>query len=492
MPFGNDEAGRRRRLGEEEGAPPAQPNDQRPEGGEGEAPPPGSEEQPAGDREAGVSDPRRGTEPGAGEAAGAKSRFGGGAATPGQEAEGGVASDQGALAQPPKPTPWKSVSAADLGCLLEPIDSGTLKRLINPDGRTPIAPEPAYLQAIKGLPATTYTTEEMIYSVRNPRTNRIYGYSPVEQVLTTVNIALRRQLSQLEYYTAGNIPDLILGVPETWNPDQIAQFQAWWDALLSGDTAERRKARFVPGGTTPFPLKDPKIKDEWDDWLARIICYAFSLPYQALVKEVNRATAETSGEQSAQDGLEPLKLWWKDVMDEVLEKAYDAPDMEFIWADEEINDAKTKAEVWSIAVGKPWAKPSEARKAYGMPPDPTLDAAPAPADPMAALGAGAPLPPGADGEEEDAPGAPPPFGKKPGSPPPFGKKPGAPPAAGRRPPPPWLKEKAANDEAKAAAALPALVKAAVEGALSARSGEVRFIRDAEGRITGARLKDTKE
>ena len=34
-------------------------------------------------------------------------------------------------------------------------------------------------------------------------------------------------------------------------------------------------------------------KDEFDEWLARIVCYAFSLPPTAFIRQVNRATAET-------------------------------------------------------------------------------------------------------------------------------------------------------------------------------------------------------
>ena len=41
----------------------------------------------------------------------------------------------------------------------------------------------------------------------------------------TVNIALRRQLWQLDYFTEGSIPDALIGVPQGWTPDQIKQFQ---------------------------------------------------------------------------------------------------------------------------------------------------------------------------------------------------------------------------------------------------------------------------
>ena len=41
----------------------------------------------------------------------------------------------------------------------------------------------------------------------------------------TVNIALRRQLWQLDYFSEGSIPDALIGVPTSWTPDQIKQFQ---------------------------------------------------------------------------------------------------------------------------------------------------------------------------------------------------------------------------------------------------------------------------
>lgn len=104
---------------------------------------------------------------------------------------------------------------------LEPLDGATIKRLIDDWGRTPAPPAPAYQQILKGMPAVDYTADELIYAPRNPRAHKAYGFSPVEQVQMSVNIALRRQIYQLQYYTEGNIPEALIGVPDSWNPDQI-------------------------------------------------------------------------------------------------------------------------------------------------------------------------------------------------------------------------------------------------------------------------------
>lgn len=249
----------------------------------------------------------------------------------------------------------------------ELIDSGTIKRLLDEQGRTPLWPLPAYQQILKGLPAIDYTSRELRYFVLNARTNRIYGLSRVEQVINTVNLGLRRSLHIAQYYTQGSVPDAITAVPETWTPKQIGEFQTYWDSLLEGNTAARRKMRFVPGGSTPVMLKEAILKDEFDEWLARVICYAFSLSPQALVKEVNRATAETSAEVAKDEGLEPTKLFVKSVVDALL-VTVGAEGFELAWADEEITDPKIKAEVTSILVGsKPVIDQNEAREMWGLP-----------------------------------------------------------------------------------------------------------------------------
>jgi len=46
----------------------------------------------------------------------------------------------------------------------------------------------------------------------------------------------------------------------------------------SGDLARRRREKFVPGDTAVkvHQTKEPEQKNDFDEWLARIICYAFS------------------------------------------------------------------------------------------------------------------------------------------------------------------------------------------------------------------------
>ncbi len=237
---------------------------------------------------------------------------------------------------------------------LHQLDGATVKRMIDDWGRTPlpytdadgmIVYPPAYQQVLKGMPAVNYSARDIIYRPRNVRAHKVYGYSPVQQVLMTVNIALRRQLWQLDYFTEGSVPDALIGVPTSWTPEQIKQFQDYRDTEFAGDLAKRRRAKFVPGDSASrvHQTKEPDHKDDFDEWLARIICFAFSVPPQWAVKLMNRATADNQSAQSEEEGLEPTKEWVKDLVDEIIAEEFSSPDLELHWLDEDADAAGLEA-----------------------------------------------------------------------------------------------------------------------------------------------------
>lgn len=249
---------------------------------------------------------------------------------------------------------------------LELIDGSMIKRIIDNHGRTPIPPLPAYQQNIHGIQSVDYTADELMYLMRNPRTSKIYGYSPVEQIKTIVETALRKQSSQLEYYTAGSIPDMIISVPELWSVDQIKEFQKYWDELLSGDTKQRRRARFVPQMKEIKQTKEAILKDEFDEWLTRVICYTFSVSPNAFIKTNNRATAEVVEEASEIRGLKPLMKWVKGIMDLIIVKYFRTDQIHFIWQQDEEPDPLIMAQINDIYVKNGVMSVNEIRDSLGL------------------------------------------------------------------------------------------------------------------------------
>lgn len=251
---------------------------------------------------------------------------------------------------------------------LDIIDGATIKRIVDATGRTPIAPSPAYQQVIKGMAAVDYSADELVYRPRNYRVNKFYGYSPVEQVIATVNIALQRQASQLSYYADGSTPDLIFQCPETWNPDQIREFKTYWDMMLKGNVQERRGTMFVPSGTAPVNVKEAMLKDEYDEWLARIVCFAFSIAPTPFVKQMNRATAETIQQQALNEGVAPLQKWIKDTLDYIIQRHAGYADLEFQWDEEDAIDPFVQAQIAGIYLDKGVVTDDEVRENLGLDP----------------------------------------------------------------------------------------------------------------------------
>jgi HK97 family phage portal protein len=216
---------------------------------------------------------------------------------------------------------------------LDVVDGATIKVLMDDTGRRPRPPAPAYEQVIHGRPWRLLTSDDLIYVPRNPRPHKAYGFSPVEQIVMTVNIGLRRQVMQLQHFTDGNVPPGLLNAPDGWSPEQIRQFQEWFDSILAGNTGTRTRLIWGPSGAKYQAFKDGPYKDDFDEWLARIVCYAFSLPPTAFTPQVNRATAQTAQQAALEEGLAPLLGWIKRLVDGVLQNSMGQSDLEFIWLD---------------------------------------------------------------------------------------------------------------------------------------------------------------
>ncbi len=296
------------------------------------------------------------------------------------------------------PTLYKQRTRGGQLFALVPIDGSTIKRVIDDWGRTPMpyigsdgkqVVPPAYQQVLKGLPAVNYSVRDMIYKPRNVRPGKVYGFSIVEQILMTINIGLRREMWQLSYFTEGNIPEAFIGVPDNWTPQQIKDYQLYFDAYFLGDMAARRRAKFVPGAMAKSVVqtKDPEMISAFDEWVARIVCFAFSISPQSFVKMMNRATGETAQETSEETGLQPTKQWVKSLMDGIIEEDFNSPDLHFMFEEEEEINQEAQSRILKEKTDSGRMTINEAREADGLEPYDTA-LYPAAAIPMVLTGSG--------------------------------------------------------------------------------------------------------
>ncbi len=259
---------------------------------------------------------------------------------------------------------------------LDIIPGDTIHPMVDDTGRRPRGPGAvAYQQVIKGVAWADLSDADLIYAPRNPRPNHNYGLSPVEQIIVTINTVIRRQAAQLAYFSEGNLPAGLLNGPEGWSPDQIRDMQLWLDSRLSGQAVEQAKLLWVPSGTRYQAFKDSPLKDDFDEWLARIVTFAFSLPPTAFIRQMNRGTAGADHDRGQEEGLEPLKLWAKRLIDGVIQDDLGAPDLEFCWNDAPTVDPMVQAQIDDLAIRNGSMTINEVRARRGLAPLPASSAA---------------------------------------------------------------------------------------------------------------------
>lgn len=248
------------------------------------------------------------------------------------------------------------------------INGATITCKIDPQGRTPAPPAPAFQQVIKGIPAVDFTSEQLIYRPWNVRFDHVYGYSIVEQIITTVNIGLRREAKQLLTFTAGSLPDALMAVPDSWTPSQIFEYQQAWDARYLGNLQKQAALTFIPAGSKEVEVKVDALKSDFDEWLIRVMCFAFGVDPNGFVKEVTRATAETARQTSLQDGAGADMMFLKMFMDDLLRRVFNRPDLEFTWSDDTQNDPFQRMQIETNMVKLGIWSGDYVRQGYGLDP----------------------------------------------------------------------------------------------------------------------------
>ncbi len=255
---------------------------------------------------------------------------------------------------------------------LELKDGSTFLPLLAEDGDTPLPPDIAYRQIIKGVPMDggDCTIDQLLYRPRTVRTFTPYGLSSTEAVLLTVNAALNRQVFNLQYYTEGNVPEGLLEAPEGFNPSQLLEFQDYIDEYLTGDLARRRRLKVVAHGTVPHQFKDPDFQTVYDEWLLKVRCAAFAVPPQEIgfTGDVNKATGQMQENVVYRRGVKPLSMFFKAIFDEILAIDLALPELEWGWSGGEPEDKLVQAQTDQIYVGMGAKSVDEIRSEQGKEP----------------------------------------------------------------------------------------------------------------------------
>ncbi len=254
---------------------------------------------------------------------------------------------------------------------LQVVDAATIVLKIDEDGGTPMPPDPAYEQVIRGQKVAEFTADEMYYEMLNPRSYTPYGLSPIESLVLGVSAALKSELYNLHMLTEGNIPEGFFGVPDDWTPDQIKEFQTLWDASLAGDTRATSKLKFVPKGSYQPTVKPEDMRyEKFQEWLMKKTAMLFEIQPQELgfTDTVNKSTGEVQQDIGLQSGLKPLAAFFEEIFTDVIQVDMGFPDLKFKYTGLDQTDEKADAEIAEIKIRSGQTTVDEVRQDRGQKP----------------------------------------------------------------------------------------------------------------------------
>jgi hypothetical protein len=210
----------------------------------------------------------------------------------------------------------------------------------------------AYFQygwTVASLPVP-FGKREIIYFMKNPRSDNIYGTSPV-MILTDILLTLVYGARyNLDFYLNSNMPEGIINLIGA-NQTQINAFQDRIKSqILEDDAVTGFKRRIgyklpvtnVQAGFTPFQFnsKDMQILEQ-QAWFTKIVWMAFGISEQdmGVLENSNRSTSQTMFKQYARKAVRPiLELIAERINQQIIPEFVNDGSLMFKWDDYDLDE----------------------------------------------------------------------------------------------------------------------------------------------------------
>lgn len=247
---------------------------------------------------------------------------------------------------------------------LEVLDGTTIFPYIDLHGRRPLPPSPSFYQRIKGMVDVWLTSDDIVWAPFRPQ-NDPYGLAPMESVLLNANTDLRFQWHFLQLFTDGSIPGGFMELPDDISsPDQVAEWQDYWDAFTQGDQAILHRLIAVPGGTKVTETAPKSFDKTFPQYLMMRTCAAFGVVPQDLgfVDDVNRANGETQTDIQFRVNTLPWVRWLQEIVTNHLQEDLGLPVKMLLDTGRDKEDRVAEAQAWKIYIESGMASPDEGRQ----------------------------------------------------------------------------------------------------------------------------------
>jgi hypothetical protein len=238
------------------------------------------------------------------------------------------------------------------------------------------------LQVVSGKVATLYDRSQLIYEVRNPRTNMDlagYGFGECELLIRTVTSLLTTMSYNSDYFDKNSIPKGVLQLYGDYGKEDLASFRRHWASMVSG-TANNWSlpllvAKDKEAGATYLPFnagRDEMAFAKWITFLTSVSCAIYNIDpseigFESFAANKSTMSGSDTGEKlaaSLDKGFRPIASHIEGVISDFIISDFDS-DFCFRFAGMEEKDEGRSWEAKKLV-----ATVDEVRAVEGMVPHP--------------------------------------------------------------------------------------------------------------------------
>jgi phage portal protein BeeE len=254
------------------------------------------------------------------------------------------------------------------------IDAATIRPRVDAFG-WPGPGEAVYEQWIQGQLIRSFTREEMSFDGINAMSYTPYFKSPLEWILRPVLSGLAEDEWNQVWLTEGTTVTEKYTVPESWTPDMVQDWSDYWDSMLAGNSRERQKVKWLPGGVQPHtPTRHDMDFEEMEHRIMLRVVSMFGVSPAAIGYQERQYKVSQEGamEQTTQYGVGEILEFRKAKYDDILVRRGDG-DLECVNVIPQADRSKEKAETHKIRIESGQRTPNEARQEDGLDAEPGGD-----------------------------------------------------------------------------------------------------------------------
>lgn len=241
-----------------------------------------------------------------------------------------------------------------------------------------------YQQVINQEVVTSYSPNEIIYMMMNPRTESLYGLSNLEALHRSVTAFIYAESYNLKYFENNHIPKGILDLGANIPEDQLDRFKNFWEAettgkphrimVLGGPVASGTDNKGIQWIPMQVNSRDMELL-EYLRWLERLILAVFGVTPSEVGFTENISGAPATGQLLQSSAFKNKAIYpmlgriANYLTQEIIYQEYKAYDLKFEFIEETTLDERMKkAQIHQIEILTGIKTVNEIRREEGLRP----------------------------------------------------------------------------------------------------------------------------